>query len=75
MVIVEYYNGLVAEHKVQVYTQTFLYIHFPLKGTLLQAHDKFIVQIGQSAPLLLWYNVQPVMHHKTHGDIHYPHTM
>ena len=50
-----------------------------MKITLLQVHDKeywnFIVQIRQSALLFLWYHIQPVMHHKPHGDIHYAHTM
>ena len=63
---------LVAEHKVQVTAHTLILAQpYPTsrKGTLLQACEReywnLIVQIRQSAPLFLWYNIPPVMHHKT----------
>ena len=65
MGIVEKYNGLVAEHKVQVPTHTLIFAQlYPTsrKGTLLQAcereYSNLIVQIRQSAPLFPMYNLQ-----------------
>ena len=64
-------KGLV-EHKVEVPAHTLILAQlYPTsrKGTLLQACEReywnLIVQIRQSTPLFLWYNVPPVMHHKT----------
>ena len=36
-----------------------------ITGTCEREYCNLIVQIRQSAPLFVWYNVQPVMHHKT----------
>ena len=36
-----------------------------ITGTCEREYWNLIVQIRQSAPLFVWYNVQPVMHHKT----------
>ena len=64
-------KGLVAEHKVEVPAHTLILAQlYPTsrKRTLLQACEReywnLIVQIRQSAPLFLWYNVEPVIHHK-----------
>ena len=72
---------LVAEHKVQVTAHTLILAQpYPTsrKGTLLQACEReywnLIVQIRQSAPLFLWYNIPPVMHNKTTLRHKYAHT-
>ena len=61
-------KGLV-EHKVEVPAHTLILAQlYPTsrKRTLLQACEReywnLIVQIRQSAPLFLWYNVEPIMH-------------
>ena len=72
-------KGLV-EHKVEVPTYTLILAQpTSRKITLLQACEieywNLIVQIRQSAPLFLWYNVQPVMHHKTTWRQKCPHNV
>ena len=65
-------KGLV-EHKVEVPAHTLILAQlYPtsrkrtfITGTCEREYWNLIVQIRQSAPLFVWYNVQPVMHHKT----------
>ena len=59
---------LVAEHKVEVPTHTFIPAQpYPTsrKGTMCKRVLKFNCTIKQSVPLFLWYNIPPVIHHKT----------